>query len=153
TRSSSPGTSTARPWPPSSSSRRRSSRSAPRSSWSKRSPASSSERRATQASTSRSRRSPRPALPVDRRPLPPKLLRLLAHPSFQGLPLVELLLFRVLADLLGDLHRAEVGTAHGAEVGELGALLGEGLVVIGARRVGVEREVELVLPAELEAGL
>ena len=29
-------------------------------------------------------------------------------------------------------------------------LLGQGLVMIGPRRVGVEREVELVFPAELE---
>jgi len=30
-------------------------------------------------------------------------------------------------------------------------LLGQRLVVVAARRVGVEREVELVLPAEVEA--
>ena len=36
---------------------------------------------------------------------------------------------------------------------ELVRLLRQRLVVIGARRVGIEREVELVLPAELEAGL
>src|SRR5213593_2590463 len=58
----------------------------------------------------------------------------------------------VLPHVLGDLHRAEVRAAHGAEVGELGALGGERLVVEAARRLRVEREVELVLPAELEAG-
>jgi hypothetical protein len=38
-------------------------------------------------------------------------------------------------------------------MGDLVRLLGERLVVVLARRVGVEGEVELVLPAELEAGL
>ena len=38
-------------------------------------------------------------------------------------------------------------------MGELVRLLGQGLVVVGPRRVGIEREVELVLPAELEARL
>ena len=35
---------------------------------------------------------------------------------------------------------------------DLVGVLGQGLVVVGARRVGVEREVELVVPAEVEAG-
>src|SRR6266702_8587040 len=55
------------------------------------------------------------------------------------------------ADLVGDLHRAEVRAAHGAEVGLLGGGGGQGLVVEGARGGRVEGEVELVLPAELEA--
>src|SRR5690348_14733379 len=55
-------------------------------------------------------------------------------------------------DLLGDLHRAELGSAHRAEVRGLGALGGKGLVVECLGGVGVEAEVELVAPAELEAG-
>ena len=35
---------------------------------------------------------------------------------------------------------------------DLVRLLGQGLVVVFARGVGVEREVELVVPAEVEAG-
>jgi len=55
------------------------------------------------------------------------------------------------ADFLSDLHRAELGAAHRAEVGGLGAFGGQRLVVVVLRRVGVERQVELVAPAELEA--
>ena len=43
--------------------------------------------------------------------------------------------------------------AHGAEVGGLVRLLGQGLVVVFARGVGIERQIELVLPPELEARL
>ena len=42
--------------------------------------------------------------------------------------------------------------AHGAEVGGLGAFLREGFVVEFAGGLGVEAEVELVFPAEFEAG-
>src|SRR5205814_544688 len=59
----------------------------------------------------------------------------------------------VLPDLLRDLHRAELGTAHRAEVRDLGALGRQGLVVELAGRLRIEREVELVLPAKLEACL
>src|SRR4051812_45637345 len=59
----------------------------------------------------------------------------------------------VVAYVLRDLHRAELGAAHAAEVGDLGALCRERLVVVGQRRHRVEREVELVAPAELEARL
>ena len=61
------------------------------------------------------------------------------------------LLRRKFPHLLADLHRAEFGAAHAAEMGGLGALGGEGLVVVLLRRVGVERQVELVAPAEFEA--
>jgi hypothetical protein len=43
------------------------------------------------------------------------------------------------------------GPAHRAEVGGLRALRGQGLVVILLGGVGIERQVELVAPAELEA--
>ena len=43
--------------------------------------------------------------------------------------------------------------AHGAEVRDLGRILGQGFVVEFARLVGVEAEVELVFPAEFEARL
>src|SRR3546814_4151322 len=54
------------------------------------------------------------------------------------------LLRRELAHFLADLHRAEFGAAHAAEMRGLGALGRQGLVVILLRRVGVERQVELV---------
>src|SRR6266540_4511706 len=83
---------------------------------------------------------------------PLELLRFLPQALRHGGRLVaDPVGLRVLPHVLGDLHRAEVRAAHGAEVRELGALGGERLVVEAARRLRVEREVELVLPAELEA--
>jgi hypothetical protein len=58
-----------------------------------------------------------------------------------------------LAHFLGDLHRAEARPAHRAEVGDLGAVLRQRRVVVLARGLRIERKVELVLPAELEARL
>src|SRR5918911_4455442 len=78
---------------------------------------------------------------------------LLLHAGGEGGLLVEAGLGGVVAHLLRDLHGAEVRAAHGAEVRELGALLRQGLVVVLARDFGVEGEVELVFPAELEARL
>src|SRR5262249_40615527 len=98
-------------------------------------------------------RSAKVGSPVDLPAPLAELLRLLPHPHLQGLFLLHSLLRGVLADFLGDLHRAEVGTTHGAEMGHLGAFLGEGLVVVLAGGVRIEGEIELVLPAELEAGL
>lgn len=65
---------------------------------------------------------------------------------------VLILQLRELADFLADLHRAEFGAAHAAEMGGLGALCRERLVVILLGRVGIEAQVELVAPAEFEAG-
>ena len=53
---------------------------------------------------------------------------------------------------LRDLHRAEFGAAHAAEVRGLGAFGGQRLIVILFGRVGIERQMELVAPAEFEAG-
>ncbi len=60
---------------------------------------------------------------------------------------------RVIAHILSDLHGAELGPAHGAEVGHLAGLLRQGLVVVGASGVGVEGQIELILPAKLESSL
>ena len=65
----------------------------------------------------------------------------------------ESLLLRILAHVLRDLHRAEVRTAHRTEVGGLHRILRQRLVVKILGGVGIEAEVELVLPAELEASL
>lgn len=64
---------------------------------------------------------------------------------------VLILQLRKLAHFLADLHRAEFGAAHAAEMGGLGALRRERLVVILLGGVGVEAQVELVAPAEFEA--
>src|SRR4029077_4367707 len=79
-----------------------------------------------------------------------ELDRLLLHALFQRALLGQTLLLGVFAHVLRDLHRAEMRTAHRAEVSELGALLRQRLVVELLRLVRVEAEVELVLPAELE---
>src|SRR4051812_23935 len=67
----------------------------------------------------------------------------------------ELLRFVVhrVAHLLRDLHRAEVRSAHRAEVRRLRPLGRQRRVVELLRGFGIEREVELILPAELEARL
>jgi len=82
-----------------------------------------------------------------------ELFRLLFHPLFQRLFLGDALFGSVFADVLGDLHRAEMRAAHGAEVRGLGAVLRQGFVVELARGHGVEGEVELIFPAEFKARL
>ena len=62
-------------------------------------------------------------------------------------------LLGVLAHVGGDPHRAELRPAHRAEVRGLRGLGGQRLVVVLPRGVRVERQGELVVPAELEAGL
>src|SRR5207248_7600107 len=58
---------------------------------------------------------------------------------------------RLLAHLVRDAHGAELRPAHRAEVRELVALLRQRRIVEGAGGLGIERQVELVLPAEIEA--
>src|SRR6185436_8049815 len=53
---------------------------------------------------------------------------------------------------LRDLHRTKVRAAHRAEVRELSSFLRQRLVVVFARKLRIERKVELVFPSELEAG-
>ena len=68
--------------------------------------------------------------------------------DFSSMPLL-----RVLAHLLRQLHAAELRAAHRAEVRHLGAVGRQRLVVVGARGHRIERQVELILPAELEPRL
>src|SRR5262249_39992224 len=63
------------------------------------------------------------------------------------------LLFRHLADVLGDAHGAELGAAHRAKLRGLEHFLGQRFIVHGPRGLRVERELELAVPVELEAGL
>src|SRR5688572_12941203 len=58
-----------------------------------------------------------------------------------------------LADVLRDPHRAELGAAHRAELRRLEDFLRQRLVVHGAGGVGIQRQFELAVPVELEAGL
>ena len=69
--------------------------------------------------------------------------------DFCCIPRLHLLLARcVVADVLGDLHAAELGAAHAAEVRDLGALGRQGFVVVRQRGHRVQRQVELVALAE-----
>ena len=80
---------------------------------------------------------------VERPALLDKLARLFRHAGHCfGLP----------TQVLGDLHRAEFRPAHRAEMRDLVAVLRQRLIVELARGVGIERQVELVLPAEVEPG-
>src|ERR1700683_2153326 len=56
-----------------------------------------------------------------------------------------------LAKILRDLHRTEFRPAHRAKMRHLMTVLRQGLVVELARGIGIERQVELVLPAAVEA--
>src|SRR5579884_4059377 len=79
--------------------------------------------------------------PVDGRAPTPELGRALGQAGLDRGPQV-----------LGDAHAAVLGAAHGAEVGPLGRRRRQRRVVHGARGDGVEAEVELIFPAELEPG-
>ena len=63
------------------------------------------------------------------------------------------MLFSVLANLVADLHRAEGRAAHRTKVGGLSAILRERFVVEGEGFLGIEAEVELILPPELKSSL
>src|SRR5207244_4316143 len=79
-----------------------------------------------------------------------ELFRLLLHPHTQRRLFIDLFLRGVLAHILRDLHGAEMRAAHRTEVGELGAFLGQGFVVVFARDFGIEGEIELIFPAEFK---
>ena len=56
----------------------------------------------------------------------------------------------VIPDLLGNLHGTKVGSTHGTKVSHLRSFSGKGLVVKGASRFRIQREIELILPPKLE---
>ena len=82
-----------------------------------------------------------------------KLLSLFFHTNSQRCLLVNLFLRGVFPDVLRDLHGAEVWATHGTKMCELGAFLGQRLVVVFARDFRIEREIELILPTEFEPRL
>ncbi len=51
---------------------------------------------------------------------------------------LELVGLGIVADVLGDLHRAEMRAAHGAEVGDLVGFVGHGLVVVFPRAFRIQ---------------
>src|ERR1700712_60325 len=82
-----------------------------------------------------------------------ELDRLRLHALLERLRIGDALLGRIVAHILRDLHRAEVRAAHRTEMRDLRRILRQRFVVEFARLVRIEAEVELVLPAELEARL
>src|SRR5690606_27522030 len=79
----------------------------------------------------------------------PELLRHLLH----ALIIRQVVLGpRGLADVLADLHRAELRAAHRAEVGGLERLLRQGFVAVGRSGLAIEAEVGPAPPADREAG-
>src|SRR5580692_4820984 len=101
-------------------------------------------RPATPAPTTVARIASFRGIDVERPALVQELARLLRHAGHR---------LGFLAKILGDLHRAEFRAAHRAEMRDLVAVLRQRLVVELARGVGIERQVELILPAEVEARL
>src|SRR6267378_5585285 len=80
-----------------------------------------------------------------------KLPRFLFHTNRQCLVFRYLLFGGKLPHILRNLHRAEMWTAHGAEMCGLRSFLRQGLVVELTRGLRIEREVELIFPAKFEA--
>src|SRR2546429_9672441 len=66
---------------------------------------------------------------------------------------INCVLFRVAPHVFCYLHAAEVRAAHAAKVRGFGTFAGKGFVVEFARGFGIEREIELVFPAEFKACL
>ena len=71
---------------------------------------------------------------------------------FQARFLVHTLFRGVVAHILRDFHRAEMRAAHRTKVRELGAFLRQGFIVELLGFIRVEAEIELIVPAEFEAG-
>src|SRR5215510_14760275 len=92
-------------------------------------------------------------LPVDFRTGPLELICFFLHPDLNRLLLADLLAGGVVPHILCNFHGTEVRATHAAEVGNLGGIVGQRFVVEVFRCVGIEREIELILPAELEARL
>jgi hypothetical protein len=62
------------------------------------------------------------------------------------------LIRRIPPNVLGDAHAAKMRAAHAAKVCRFRAFLWQSLIVELAGSLGIEREVKLILPAELKAG-
>ena len=89
---------------------------------------------------------------VDLRSSLGELAGFLSHADFERVLFRQLLFGGELSNIFGYLHRAEVRATHGTEVCSLGAFLRQSFVVKLAGGFGIEREIKLVLPTELEPG-
>jgi len=88
---------------------------------------------------------------IDLRALRTKLARLFLHAFCERLGVIaDAVFLGVIAYVLGDFHRAEMRTAHRAEMRVFGGIFRQGFVVEFLRFFGIEAEVELILPAEFE---
>src|SRR4029079_19747187 len=83
----------------------------------------------------------------------PKAARSLPRPRLPRGFVAEPLLPGAVAQRLGNLHRTEMRPAHRTEMRELMRFLGQRRIVILACPLRIEAQIELVLPAELEARL
>ncbi len=90
---------------------------------------------------------------VDAGPFVEELGGFLGHPDLEGCCFVDAVGGGVFADVLADFHGAEMWAAHGAEMRGLRRVRGQGFVVEVPGRGGVQGQVELVFPAEGEAGV
>ena len=72
------------------------------------------------------------------------------HAFVHRLFFIYIVLLCILPQFLCDAHRAELGPTHGAKVSCLGRLLREGGIMEEARCDRVQRQVELVVPAEFK---
>ena len=82
-----------------------------------------------------------------------ELARFFRHARLQGVDFAQALGDGEVAHFLRDLHGAELGAAHAAKVGAFAAFARQGFVVKFAGGVGVQAQVELVVPAEFKTGL
>src|SRR5690242_10048521 len=75
------------------------------------------------------------------------------HAFFQGIILADTLAGSEVAYILSYFHRAKMGAAHRAEMSELCPFLWQGFIMKLLRFIRIEAQIELILPAKLEAGL
>ena len=80
-----------------------------------------------------------------------ELLRLCGHSFRQSFVFAQAVLRGVLPNILGDFHAAEVRPAHRTKVCGLSSFLRQRFVMKFTRGLGIERQIELILPSELEA--
>mmetsp|Transcript_42134 Transcript_42134/g.77032 ORF Transcript_42134/g.77032 Transcript_42134/m.77032 type:complete len:235 (+) Transcript_42134:378-1082(+) len=63
------------------------------------------------------------------------------------------ILLGILPYIIGDLHGAELGSAHGTKVRAFGGIAVERLVVERTSGHGVQRKVELIVPTEIKSSI
>ncbi len=81
-----------------------------------------------------------------------ELVGFFVHSGRQRFFALQALFGRISADVLSDLHAAELRAAHTAEMGRLGRGGRQCLVVVRPGTFRIQRKAKLVLPAELETG-